>query len=567
MPYSPEHPWIAERETIMDAWKIDYNRGYINNMNVNLAADWYSMSEKAMRGYARMLKSFGYTGMQMTDNCSHWRWFNSPDPDHDRKITMARILREEGMKASLWVWAADFNGHGWNDPSVVYKAKDGGSAYDDPEVFACFDRYYDIYAELAPYFDRLIMHFFDPGHLDNYEDIFRFARLLESKFKAVNPALEICVDTWGCPDDFPEKLVAAGFKDYMLMELPFLPTWGKPGRRAAFRRKVRDLGCKLGVWSWYTCDIEVDQNARWVVNPKVIKYIYDHVREQGDDVMIPSYWSEMDSYHVLNLFSLYCAGQMLINPDRDTDELLYEIAHKIYGDKYGDKVYDILRFVEAARSGDRWETFWWDTPWDPGVKVNAREMLPIAEQCLKDIRGIAADRTLTTDQPLPVTPAELANLMAAHIDQLARYFRFTVDMEELTRKADAGVSKDVLYAELDRIWKPIPDFNAVIGVWGQPECRAQLAAVWRFCDKTGVPMPKRGLLFYTIKKRYYEYLVSECRAYGVTEVDSWFYEGSAPYGFIEKEIFDALEAEGLIRRVGEKKDKIRLVDADAYQYL
>ncbi len=565
MSYSVQNPWIPEREIIMDAWKPDYNRGYINNMNVNLAVDWYSMSEHAMRSYARMIRSFGYSGMQMTDNCSHWRWFNSWEPDHDRKITMARILHEEGMKATLWVWAADFNGHGWNDPDVVYDAADGGSAYDDPAVFACFNKYYDIYAELAPYFDRLILHFFDPGHLKNYEDIFRFTRLLESKFKAVNPKIGICVDTWGCPNDFPTKLVEAGFTDYMLMELPFLPTWGQPGRRAAFRQGVKDLGCRLGVWSWYTADIEIDQNARWVVNPKVIKYIYSHVREQGDHVMVPSYWSEMDSYHILNLFSLYCAGQMLIDPDRDTDELLWEIAHRIYGEKYGDQVFRILQFVETTRSGDRWETFWWDTPWDPGVKYDAHAMLPTAEACLADIRRIAADRDLTTDQPLPVSPAQLANLMAAHVDQLTRYIRFLVDMDGLNRMADKGASKEELYQELDRIWKPIPDFNAIIGVWGQPECRAQLAAVWRFCDRTGVPMPKRGLLFYTIKKRYYEYLVSECRAYGVSEVDPHYYEGSAPFGFIENEIYHSLEDEGLIERMPD--GKIRLVDYEAYRYI
>lgn len=78
-------------------------------------------------------------------------------------------------------------------------------------------------------------------------------------------------------------------------------------------------------------------------------------------------------------------------------------------------------------------------------------------------------------------------------------------------------------------------------------------------------MPKRGLLFYTVKKRYYEYLVSECRAYGVTEVNPHYYEGSAPYGFIEEEIFSALENEGLIECL--PNGNIRLIDAEAYRYL
>jgi hypothetical protein len=547
----------------MDAWKPDYIRGYINNMFVNLTVDFYSMSDRMLRDYARMIRSFGYTGVQMTDACTHWRWFDSYEPDHDRKIEFCKACHAEGLKTSLWVWAANFRGNGWSDPDVVYEAKDGGSAYDDPDVFACFSRYYDIYAELAPYYDRLILHFFDPGHLSRYDDIFRFCRLIEDKFRAKNPDIRMGVDTWGCPSDFPTKLVEAGFGDYMLMELPFLPNWGRPGRREEFRRGVKALGCELGVWSWYTADIEVDQSARWIVNPRVIKDVYTRVREQGDHVMVPSYWSEMDSYHILNLFSLYCAGRLLIDPERDPEELLSEIAHKIYGDRYGDKVLYVLRFAEDARAGDKWETYWWNNPHEPGVVIDDfAAMAERAEKAFEYISEVAADRDLTTSQPLPVTPAKLAMLMQAHIDQLRRYMRFRADFEELEKLRESGAGADVLTAELKRIWKPVPDFNCLVGVWGQPERRVQLYMVWDFCRRTGLEMPLGGITLYTLKKHYYEYLCNRCKVYETDTVGRKYYEGGLPYGFLNDRILSELEADGLITLL--EDGKVRLNDSETY---
>ena len=566
MAYSIENPWIKERETIMDAWKPDYNRGYFNNMNVNLTCDFFSMSRAMMRKYAKMIKSFGYTGMQMTDGCAHWVRFGSYEPDHDKKIDMCEALHAEGLKASLWVWAASFTGHGYSDPTVKYVAKDGGSAYDDPEVFATFNKYYDIYAELAPYYDRLILHFFDPGQLRNIDDIIKFASLLEKKFKDKNPNIEICVDTWGSPDDFPENLVKAGKTDWMLMELPFLPSWGAPGRRENFRKGVKALGSKLGVWSWYTCDIEIDQNARWVVNPKVIKYIYNKVREQGDHVMIPEYWSEMDSYHVLNLFSLYCGGQMLINPDRDTDELLMEIAHKIYGEKYGDRVFRVLKFVEDIRSGETWDNYWWPGAFKPGVVVDFHEIQPRAHEALETLQAIVAEKELTTDQPIPVTPIELAKLMIAHVDQLTQYVDFRIEMERLEKLAADGASKETLSAEIDKVWKPIPDYNVIVGVWGQPEFRVQYHMVWEFCKNNGIEIPKRGLVWYTLKKRYYEYMVADCKAYETDTLGHGFYEGAYPFSFIHDEILEDMQKDGLITILDDKDKHVRLNDFEAYKY-
>lgn len=38
------------------------------------------------------------------------------------------------------------------------------------------------------------------------------------------------VDTWACEDDFPDRLVKAGFSDYLLLELP-VPSAVARGRK------------------------------------------------------------------------------------------------------------------------------------------------------------------------------------------------------------------------------------------------------------------------------------------------------------------------------------------------
>ena len=511
--FNAQNPWMKERETILCGWKPDYNRGKINNMNMNLSVDWYSLSNRQIRDYARMIQACGFTGIQMSDDCSHWRWYNNYEVCHDKMKVLAEACRELGMKVTLWVWAANFNGYGWVDDSVCYTAKNGGSAYDDPDVFATFNKYYDIYADFAPYADRLILHFFDPGYLSDSDDIIKFAKLIEKKFKVINPQIELGIDTWAAPKDFPQKLIEGGFENAMLMEDN---GWDREKRRK-FREGVRDLGLKLGEWSWYLADMEIDQSAWMVVNAKVEKEVYNRIRNDADDIMVPGYWAEMDSYHIMNVFSLYCAGHLLINPDEDPDKLVHDVAYAVFGEKHGAAAETVLQFIQDGRSGSTWNEYWW--PWPTRYKpmFNAPEIAKRGEEALKLMQEIAADRDIRSDFPLPITPTQMAELTLPHIEQITNFAKFYVDFEELEKKAEAGASKEELFAELDRIWQPVYDYNCVIGVWGQREARGQAGTVHTFCKKYDIPLPRKPLFYYQAKKRYYEYLVSDAKS-GHTDI-------------------------------------------------
>ena len=201
MRYSAENPWIGRREATVCLWKPDYNRGYISNMNTSLLVDFMCFSDSQLEKYALMMKACGFTGVQVTDMCSAWRPSGSPEFFHDRLKVFADALHRCGMEFTLWCWAAEFCDHGWHDEDVVYSAADGGRAFNDPVVRSAFEKYYNIYAEMAPYTDRVIAHFYDPGNLQDIDDVLDFLRLFADKFRAANPNVKIGVDTWGSPPD------------------------------------------------------------------------------------------------------------------------------------------------------------------------------------------------------------------------------------------------------------------------------------------------------------------------------------------------------------------------------
>lgn len=561
--YNMSNPWIARREPTICTWKPDYNRGYINNMSVSLKADFTLFSEQQIIDYVRMMKAFGFNGIQVCDGCYNWRT-GSYKFIHSQYRRLANALHAEGMSFTYWIWAASFDGHGWHDDDVVYTSSTGGSAYDDPAVFACFNKYYDIYAELADVTDLLIAHFNDPGYLRDKEDIFAFTRLLESKFRAINPNIRMGVDTWGSPDSFPGELVNAGFKDYLLMELPFIPSWREPGKRARFREGVKRAGCELGMWGWYTAEYEIDQLASMYVNSKVLKDVYNRTRSEGDSVMVPTYWSEMDSNHVINLFSMYCSGQLLIDPERDPAELLREIAYMIYGNEHGETVLQVLHLIEDARSGDSWETYWWT---EAGYVLGGHDpadILKRAEALLPELRTASRDHTNRSSIPLPLEPYEILELILPHVDQILQYARFRLDMEKLRKMRDDGADKEALYNELDRIWNPIPNYNTVVGVFGQIEARAQNRTVYSFARECGFEPPKRPGHRFDIKKHYVENLIGlqRGRSYCVY-VNHDFFEGGNLFPDENEAVIHELVSEGVFAK---KDDALYLSNWRDYLY-
>ena len=548
--FSEKNPWVAEREAILCTWKFDYNRGYVSSMSVSLVNDFMCLSERQIKNYALMMKECGFTGIQVVDICAAWRASGSWENVHDKFRVLAEACHGVGMKISLWCWAAEFSGHGWNEPEAVYRnAEPSKPACEDPRVLEVFNRYYDIYADLAPCVDMVIAHFFDPGNLSDMTSIIYFVKLLASKFRAVNPGIRIAVDTWGCPDGYPQALVDAGMEDVMLMELPFLPSWREPGKRARFREGVKKLGCGLGVWGWYTSDMEIDQIPLMTVNNRVLKHVFNTTRRQADHVMVPDYWSEIDSYHILNFFSLYAAGHLLIDPDADPDELLMESAGAITGD--GDDagmLFRVLELIRDARSGDSWDTYWWTSPGYVLRNLDHEDILSRVDGAISAIEYLIRRPEPEDGIPFPITRRQLYRLMLPHLFQIRQYAEFCRDLASLEEIAAAGAEKETLQEGVDRLGCEIPEYNCVIGLWGQSEAREAFSRCASFCASHGLRTPDRSPSSrFRFKRRIVDHLMVNQRGREEkVRVSTDFYESNLIGAEFTGSLMDELSAEGVL---------------------
>lgn len=555
MKYSMQNPWIPEREATVCTWKVDYNRGYISNMATSLLVDFISMSNRQLGEYVKMMKVCGFTGIQVTDMVSAWRASGSWEIVHDRYKVLADELHKNGMNFTVWCWAAEFSGHGWHDKDAVYvNADPTRPACEDERVLATFNKYYDIYADLAPYADRVIAHFFDPGNLNDTPSILYFTKLLADKFRERNPDIKIAVDTWGCPPTYPSELVAAGMSDIMLMELPFLPTWREEGKRARFREGVKALGCGLGSWGWYTCEYEIDQMPIMCVNNRVLSHVYNETRAQADHVMIPSYWSEMDSYHLLNFFSMYAAGHLLIDPDADPDKILFESAEAITGVSNSEntqKLVRVLELIRDARSGDKWDTYWWGENRYVILCGDYAPILARADACISDLESLIDEDEPTDGIPFPIKRNYLYRLMLPHLHQIRQFAEFRVGYEEMKKLRADGADKATLQAKVNELPFEVPEYNCVIGLWGQPEARWAYNILSVFCIENGLEIPKRHAVRYIYKRRMFDALCTRQRGLDYPlYVTPAFYEGGVPYSAeMASELIGELVDEGvLIRR-------------------
>lgn len=551
MPYSVQTPWIREREVTVCLWKPDQNRGYISNMAASLLVDFMCFSRRQLKEYVKMVKLCGFTGIQVTDICSAWRANGSWERVHDQMKTLADLLHEEGMRFTVWVWAAEFSDHGWKDADAVYAASTPGTpAYDDPQVRATFEKYYDIYADLAPYADRVIAHFYDPGRLPDAYSVVNFARMLFGKFRAQNPTVKLGIDTWGAEPSFPDQLVAAGLEDVMLMELPFLPTWGVGDKRESYRRQVKSLGCELGSWGWYTCEYETDQQPCMCINDRVVADVYRRTRVQGDHVMVPSYWSEMDAYHILNFFTLYVAGHLLADPEDDTDRLLSEAAALVAGEGSADKLLSVLTLIREARSGDSWESYWWTEKDYVLYHADHAGILARAERAITLMEELIATAGEESAAHLPISVKSLYRLMLPQVHQIRDYAAFAVAFAAVERAATDGASDETLEQAVAALPFDIPEHNNIIGLWGLPETRVAYARVETFCREHGLTVPHSPTLRYIRKRRIYDHACVYQRGHAEPlYLNPLFYEVGIAFGEEEtRSLVEELCREGVFLR-------------------
>lgn len=569
VPVHASQAWMPEREPIICLWKTNIARGQYYNTDAALASEIMTYSDKQLYEYIKMMKFCGFTGIQVTDMCSTWAVYGGYQFVHDRIRFMADSAHSLGMKFTLWVWGAEFTGYGWYDPTVKYHDDSSVYAYNCKEAVETFDKYYSIYAELADCSDRVLGHFDDPTQIFDSSEVGYFSKMLRDKMRAVNPDIDFGVSDYTNKYD---KYVLSGYlgEDFTLYCGPSssrLSDW------TDFRHLANNINVNLGVWSWNLVEMEIDQMAEMDVNAKIIKETYLRTRED-DAICKPVYWSEMESYHIANIFSLYTAGQLLINPERDTNELLMEIAEAVAGDIHANDLYEILTIIQDARSGESMEEFRIGSdsyirtsdeyPFDD-ISARCHKYYPILEKMIED-------NSCYSVIPLPVDTVALLRIVRTHLKQIMEFADFRVNLDELYQSyagmADNKEFDDYALSEsVLKLYKSVPNYDALIGTWGQPEAVSQYKLLDEFCNMVGIEMPKDPVYIYYRK----QYMIEEMMTLQKNSPTCLYFPNYGghfwPFIYGEEasiELVDALVEDGLLIRT--EDDTVYLANWENYVF-
>ncbi len=562
-----EGAWIEEREPIICLWKTDEARGIYSDGNVSLKSELLSYSDDMLYDYVKLMKYCGYTGIQVTDMCSAWSQYGGYEFVHDRLRFMADAAHSLDMKFTLWVWGAEFEGYGWVDDSVVYYDYEKSPyAFDCPEAVDTFDKYYSIYAELADCSDRVIMHFNDPGKLDTCTDIGYFANMFKEKCMAVNPDIDFGINCYTYQISFEE--MAGNLDCEYTVYSGVVRTDDDRNNVEQFRHYALNEGKKLGVWSWNLTEMEIDQLAEMNVNTDIIAKSYLATKEY-DDVMKPTYWSEMDSYHIANFFSLYASGHLLQDPNIDSQTLLHESAEAIVGSEYADDLTEVLSLISDARSGESFEEF--KNEYDEYILLSddypAKDLYDRADAAVTRLEEMIAADLKNNTAPIPMSSSEMLSLILPHVVQIKEYSEFRINLQKAEEMISEGTSTKKVEEFVNSMYVPVHDYNTVIGSWGQTEARAQYQLLDEFCKANGIDTPHDSVFDYYRKERILWGMIEKQKkeTERVSFDISTNYQLGAAFGTEETERLTLeLEKEGLVTKCSD--NEVYLTDWQNYKY-
>ena len=149
--------------------------------------------------------------------------------------------------------------------------------------------------------------------------------------------------------------------------------------------------------------------------------------------------------------------------------------------------------------------------------------------------------------------------MLPHLEQIRAYAQFRIGLAELTEKWRQGMS-----LRLREIARPIPDYNSVIGLWGQVEARAQREMVLDFCREASLEVP----VYPAWDRQRKNYICAQIAAdqKGMDtplKVYAPYYQYGIAFGETERLVQELVE-EGLLVREGD--GSVFLADWEKYRY-
>ena len=311
-------------------------------------------------------------------------------------------------------------------------------------------------------------------------------------------------------------------------------------------------------------ELETDQLPNMHVNGHVMKEYINSMRNGPEKILPVSYWSEMEAYHLANIYTMYQTAQLLWNPDRDPDVLLQEITDAIWGPKDGSIVLDALELIQDTRTGRSWETFSYLSPGRQDGTADPAKDAQRARQALSALVRMKPDSGYVPKVALPISRESLRDMMIPHLEQIRQFAEFRLAFARLEKSAQGGARAAALRSTLEQIWQPVPEFDTWIGTHGQAESRAQDRLIAAFCSKYGIEPPVPRWKRTRDANRVFEKLQSEQQVSAkanIVSAESAAGEFSFPFDKVDnfsyaRSLLDKLVQDGVVESIGD--DRYRL---------
>jgi hypothetical protein len=457
-------PFIRTREVISStAWGGWVKRDMPLELRQRMFLPFWS--EARLRRHIEMLKAFGFNSIQVTvptvalwcgADLEGWR---------KRQIFMLKTAHELGMSTSQFVWG-----------SAVADASKKGQQVSELDWHKPAERdrllaWYREQSECAPYVDRVITHWVDPGHTQQggIDTVVEMHNVILAIFRERNPKICGGLSTWFMQPgkmwpgyEGPVKLAAHPKLDKETEIVLGLMNYGADGDnldlagelKAVELDGIADAGRRSGVWGWYTTDNEI--NPALHVRTRVLQNYFRSLPLQTRTQL--AWHSIDDNFPGLNMQNLYVAGKLMQDPSLDAGKLLEEFCRGFVGEVNAPTVADALRAVEQARTRSMlYSARVVDAIAPPAEWQKNRRPLPASwlddtskavDAAIAGMKTVKLAPGFQTAWPVTMEPAEYLAELDAHLEAIRQMLAFLKGVREVEKLQAGGASKEQLEAAI-----------------------------------------------------------------------------------------------------------------------
>ena len=437
-------------------------------------------SEARLRRHIEMLKAFGFNSIQATIPTSAL-WVGADLQEwRKRQLFMLKTARELGLSTSLFIWGAAVA-----DPSL--KGSAGLEAqqvseldWQKPRDRARLEAWYRKQAEMAPYVDRVITHWVDPGHQQQggIDTVVEMHNVILGIFREKNPKIRGALSTWfmkcqtGCTYpgyEGPVKLAGHPKLDKETEIVLGLMNYGADGDNLDFAGELKaaeldgiaDAGRQAGVWGWYTADNEI--NPALHVRTDVLQNYFRSLPPQTRTKLA---WHSLDdNFPGLNMQNLFVAGKLMQDPSLDAGKLLEEFVRGFVGEANAPAVTAALRAVEQARTRSLlYSAKVEDAVAPPPGQMSRKLPAPWLDDSAKAVdaaiagmKSVKLAPEFKTAWPVTMEPREYLVELNAHLEAIRQMLAFLKGVREVEKLQAGGAPQEKLEDAIAALPKVVYD--------------------------------------------------------------------------------------------------------------